>query len=96
MRKYLATLGQRSEGHKKRFALAVSGCFTLLIFGIWTVANFGPEEKGPTLSSDSQGRTLEVSPFESFQGSVASSFDALKGSFSELKSGFNSINQYVR
>jgi len=87
MRKYLSTLHKRSDGHKRRFALAVSGCFTLLIFGVWTAANFGPEEKG---------RTLEVSPFESFQGSVASSLEALKNSFSELKSGFNSINQYVR
>ncbi len=41
MRKYLATLPNRSDAHKKRFAFLFSSSFTALMFIVWAVANFG-------------------------------------------------------
>ncbi len=77
MKKYLATLHQRSHHHKKRFALLVSGGFTLLIFSIWSLANFGI--KGPTLEAN------EVSPLESLASLVLRGFDSIAESVDELR-----------
>ncbi|MEK7175863.1 MAG: hypothetical protein AAB695_00620 [Patescibacteria group bacterium] len=64
MRKYLATLHKRPPHHKKRFALLTSGAFTLLIFAIWVLVNFGQGEATPAAAE----KSLEVvSPLESIK-----------------------------
>lgn len=91
MRHYLATLHTRSHRHKKNFAMAVSGGITLMIFGFWTLANFG---QGGILANraDESAKPKEVSPLESLRESMAASFEGLKDNFSELKSGFGSVD----
>ena len=94
MRKYLSTLHQRSDNHKRRFALLSSGIVTLFIFGVWSLVNFGTT--GGTLAenqidTNSSGQEeSQVSPFQSFRDSVASSFEAFRGSFTNIRSSLNS------
>ncbi|MEK7227438.1 MAG: hypothetical protein AAB641_00925 [Patescibacteria group bacterium] len=71
MRKYLATLHKRPPHHKKRFALLTSGAFTLLIFAVWALVNFGEGDETPAAAE----KSLEViNPLES-----------LKNNFSDLR-----------
>ncbi|MBI2086734.1 MAG: hypothetical protein HYT69_00985 [Candidatus Zambryskibacteria bacterium] len=93
MRKYLATLHRRPVHHKKRFALLVSGGFTLFIFAIWSAVNF-PPGTDPVKSPISDHGAREVSPLESLRSGVATSLTALKESFEELKNGV--LNTYVQ
>lgn len=68
MKRYLSQIHTKPEAHKKRFALLVSGGFTLLIFAIWSVVMFGGEAQvakeaaGPVnLAAVSQSG---ITPFE--------------------------------
>lgn len=89
MRRYLATLHTRSDDHKKRFALATSGGFTLLIFAIWMTVNYGGE---PVVADARQAEVKEVSPLESFSSSVGTAWEGLKQSFGGLSEGFGDVN----
>ena len=40
IKKYLTTLHERPHAHRKRFALAVAGGFTLIVFAIWSSVTF--------------------------------------------------------
>ena len=86
MRKYLSTLHRQPPHHKKRFALLASSTITLFIFGVWSLATFGVSEEIIII----EGR--EVSPFQSFRISLATSFEAFKSGFGELKSGFETVD----
>ena len=88
MRKYLATLHTKPDHHKKRFAFLASATITLFIFAVWSLVNFGT--KSEVVAEET--RETEVSPLESFSASIASSFQAIRDSFMELKGGVN-INQ---
>ena len=88
MRKYLTTLHTRSNRHKKRFALLVSSFFTLFIFGMWSLVNFGTS---PSVVAEKE-KVNEIGPFQSIRANLASSFDALNASFDDLKTGFQSID----
>jgi len=91
MRHYLATLHKRSDGHRKRFSLAVSGGITLTILAFWGMTTFGT---GGMFSSDgvknevAENKLKEVSPFESIKMSLGSSYDAFKESLTGLKGAF--------
>lgn len=92
MRKYLATLHQRSHEHKKRFALLASGGFTLLIFSFWSVATFGT---GGTLAQNNievQRAHEEVGPLESIGSTMSASVGAILENFGLLKSEVNKVN----
>lgn len=86
MRKYLSTLHRQSPHHKKRFALLASSTITLFIFGIWSLATFGVDKNIVSEVSN------EVGPFQSLRLNLASSIVALRDSFEELKSGFQSVD----
>ncbi|MDO8569185.1 MAG: hypothetical protein Q7R89_00105 [bacterium] len=96
MRKYLAELHKKSDHHKKQFAFLASGTITLFIFGVWSLSTFGMNEevivKGDGLSTGSKVAESEVSPFQSFRSNLASSLEALRNNFDELKRGFKTIN----
>lgn len=87
MRKYFSTLHQRSESHRRHFALAVSSIVTLSIFSFWSLATFGT---GGTLAQNdpqptTNNRSMEVSPFESFKNGLAASLEGLSGALSSTK-----------
>ena len=103
MRKYLSTLHQKPDHHKKRFALLASSTVTLFIFGFWALATFGINEQGvlarltsPDTSSDTAEvetrTTQEVTPLESARLSLGSSIEAFKSVFGELKSRFKLLD----
>lgn len=76
MRHYLATLHKRPDHHKKRFALVVSGSFTLLIFAIWILVNFGGPEPTPASANKS---IEESSPIVSLMRGFGTGLQALFG-----------------
>ena len=88
MDRYLENLHKKPDLHKKRFAFLVSSTVTLFIFGIWSLATFGISN----VSKEVVAEKNEVSPFQSLQTSLASSFEALRNSFGELKSSFGGVN----
>ena len=89
MRHYLSTLHQRSDSHKKRFALFTSAGTTLLIFGIWASVNFGGADA--TLAQEKVSE-VEVSPLRSLLGEVGASLGILKSNLNELKQGLEVVN----
>lgn len=92
MRKYLATLHKRPEHHKKRFALLVSGVFTLFIFSIWTLVTFGEGGVLAREKGEKEEASAEVGPFESFKNNVATSVEGIFGNFGKLKDGLETVD----
>lgn len=89
MKKYLAELHTKPPHHKKRFAFAVSGLVTLIIFSFWTLATFGT---GGTLAQNNEVEKAspnEVSPFQSIKMGAAASIEGIKSTFSGLKNGLS-------
>ncbi|OHA91862.1 MAG: hypothetical protein A2665_01825 [Candidatus Zambryskibacteria bacterium RIFCSPHIGHO2_01_FULL_46_30] len=85
MRRYLAKLQKKPDHHKKQFAFLASLTITLFIFGIWSLATFGVNTR--IIAEEN-----EVSPFQSLGTNLASSLEALKGSFGVLKSGLKTVD----
>ena len=85
MRRYLAKLQKKPDHHKKQFAFLASLTITLFIFGIWSLTTFGVNTRIATEEN-------EVSPFQSLGTNLASSLEALKGSFGALKSGLKTVD----
>ena len=85
MRRYLAKLQKKPDHHKKQFAFLASTTITLFIFGIWSLATFGVNTR--IIAEEN-----EVSPFQSLGTNLASSLEALKGSFGALKSGLKTVD----
>ena len=84
MRKYLSTLHQKPERHKKRFAFLVSGGFTLAIFSLWSLTTFGT---GGTLAQNSvevERAHPEISPLESLKSNLADSLQGLTDAFTAV------------
>lgn len=100
MKKYLATLHQRSPHHKRHFALLTASVITLFIFGVWSLVTFGTISGGIIAESESvfqaSGSTnVEISPFQSLRMNLASLFGALKNNFEELKTGLEAVDLEV-
>jgi len=81
MKAYLNDLPNKSVEHKKRFALLVSGGFTLLIFAVWSFVHFGPE---PEVVTETEGPvtlaaavTAEVSPFANLANGIGDAWSSL-------------------
>lgn len=81
MKKYLSEIHKKPEAHKKRFALAVSGGFTLLMLMTWSVVSFGGE---PELARDTTGTVnlaaasqSGVSPFENVLDGIIDTWGSL-------------------
>ena len=90
MRDYLATLHQRPDHHKRRFALLTSGVITLTIFGVWSLVTFGGGQT--TLAEVPVAHTAEISPFQSLWSEVAGSFGSLRHNLDNLKQGLEVVN----
>lgn len=90
MRRYLANMHKRPDSHKKNFALAVSGGFTLIIFAFWTFFTFG---EGATLAKEETKKPAnEVSPLSSLSLTVASTWDEISGLWGNIKSSFGTTD----
>lgn len=97
MRKYLTKLHSKPDHHKRRFAFLASSTVTLFIFGVWSLSTFGIDggkvaENDNALAVSSGTESSEIGPLESFRMNVAASLEALRYSFGELKSGFESVD----
>jgi len=97
MKKYLATLHQKSPHHKRHFALLTASVITLSIFGIWSLVTFGTISGGIIAESEntlqaSASTDLEISPFQSLRMNLASIIGALKNNFEELKTGLEAVD----
>jgi len=78
MRKYLSTIHHRSPSHKKLFAFIVSGSFTLIIFGVWSLVTFGRNSQ-TIAEAPKRGGTLEATlPIQEIKTGVANSFEAVR------------------
>ena len=95
MEKYLTKLYQKPDHHKKQFAFLASGTITLLIFGFWSLTTFGINNE----SNDNEANVAaapetveEVGPLQSFKTSLASSWEAIRDNFVELKSGIDQVD----
>lgn len=86
MRTYLASLPDKSDKHKKRFAFAVSGGVTLMIFSFWSLSTFGVAEKRP-IAREAE----ETSPFETVESNLATPWEAIKSQFSNLGESLESL-----
>jgi len=85
MRRYIATLHKKPEHHKKRFALLVSGGFTLFVFAIWTLVMFGSDGTLAKNNAPVLRAHREVSPIESMWENLSSSIEGLREAFGGLK-----------
>jgi hypothetical protein len=94
MRQYLATLHERSDHHKKRFAFVASASFTLAIFAVWSFVNFGlpgqalPDTQNKVVAQDKK----ESSSFEPLKNGVAAAFKAIGGTVDEAKQGLEQVD----
>jgi cell shape-determining protein MreC len=86
MRKYLKTIYQRSEQHKRRFALVTSGLITLFIFSLWSMVAFSnmPNFEDKT-NDEAQVISTGVSPFESIWSDVSGTVGDIKNQLTDLK-----------
>ena len=94
MRRYLATLHEKPDHHKKRFALLVSGGFTLILFIGWTVVRFGAPglqiSKAPDVKI--QNKTEEVTPIGTLKATVKDGWDSITSQFGEIKETTKSLD----
>jgi len=98
----LKTIHTRSTEHKRRFAFVVSASLTLLIFGVWSFVTFPTfKDSGIVVNQnkiilnadDSIASKQNVAPFDNLKSGLASSFQALKGQFVNLKEGVEKIEE---
>lgn len=93
MRKYLSTLHTRTDSHKKRFAFAVSGTLTLIMFTLWTLATFGTggvlAQKEAEMVKKEVAR--EVSPFSSLKNGVAAGWAGFRETFNGLRGSVEGV-----
>jgi hypothetical protein len=95
MRKYLATLHQKPEHHKKRFALLVSGTTTLFIFTIWCVAKFGTFGTTSVIATTPSQKDTSIeamSPIQSIRASASEALSALGTELEKAKAGLESVD----
>jgi hypothetical protein len=92
MRKYLATLHKKPDHHKKRFALLVSGSFTMFIFVTWSLVNYGLPTQERVATVQEPQKVAEVTPFSALGDGLATAFKALRGGFGELKEGIQQVD----
>lgn len=96
MKRYLAELQKKPDRYKKRFAFLVSGVVTLFIFGSWSLAVFGTSGSKIADSENagiaSAKTNKEISPFQSVRINLATSFEAIRNSFGELKTSLETLD----
>ena len=93
MRRYISTIHTRSDAHKKRFALGVSGLVTLMIFGVWSVFTFDMF-KGSVIAEieGNQNTASAIEPLENVSNGLGESFKVLKDQFNTMKGSIKSVD----
>jgi len=93
---YLSELHRKPDRHKKRFALLASGTITLIIFGVWSMVNFGTGLGVTADSRQSSGAEVAessgISPFESLRLNLAASIEGLRSNLKGLKAGLDALD----
>ncbi|KKQ83302.1 MAG: hypothetical protein UT07_C0006G0010 [Parcubacteria group bacterium GW2011_GWB1_38_8] len=95
MRRYLATLHNKPESHKKRFAFISASVVTLFIIGIWSLTIFGVEEELSYNTRFNDAKKQEVSPFQSLRMNLGTSFESLKGDFQGVIDDLDSLESKI-
>lgn len=88
----------RPERHQKQFAFLVSGLFTLLVFTVWTLANFGgsvqtiAQTESDYVAPAKEDLTASAaSPLEGLMTNLRESWSGVKSGLNEAKQGLESI-----
>jgi len=103
MKRYLQTIHQRSEAHKKRFALVVAGSITVIIFLIWSFVSFNNattvastdntnDNNLAAVDTSTSADQTAVTPFEDLMSGISSAIDGLKQSFGQVKQAAQNVN----
>ena len=92
MENYLYRLSQKSDHHKKRFALGVSGCFTAIIFLIWSFVNFGGAATVVAENVPNSNAKEAISPFENIGKGFASAWTAIKYQLEDTGNTIEKVN----
>lgn len=91
MKRYIENLKEKPDHHKQRFALVVSGIFTLAIFGVWSFVTFHKTPEVPVAVLEQ--KVYEPSPFSSLRTTFASAFESIRGNVDGLKNVLNTNGQ---
>lgn len=92
MKKYISEIHTKSPAHKKRFALAVSGGITLIIFGVWSFVKFSDMSNSKVVAENQIAPAAEIAPVDNLRTGIANSFNALKDSINGVKDAVKSVN----
>ncbi len=90
MRQYISTLHKKPDHIKRRFAFLVSASFTLSIFTIWSLVNFGLPSKSEIAAKKNN------SSEESLLGGMALALKAISGTLNETKQGLEQVDTSER
>lgn len=91
MEEYLHKLRAKPVHHKKYFALGVSGCFTAIVFLVWSFVNFGGA--GAVVAKNIPDEKVRaISPFENVGKGFANAWSSIKNQFDETSSSLDSVD----
>ena len=91
MRRYIENMKEKPDHHKQRFALLISGVFTLAIFGVWSFVAFHKSPEVPVRVVEQ--KVYEPSPLSSLRTTFASAFEAIRGNVDNLRNTLDSHGQ---
>jgi hypothetical protein len=88
MHRYFETLHEKSDTHKKRFALVVAGSISLFIFTIWSFVNFG---SGATLAQDESQERRENYQGSDLSNGFSAAWKSLRSNYGEVEYGLEQV-----
>ena len=93
MKTYIKTLKDKPHHHQNRFALLVSGGFTLIIFTVWSMVMFNSPNKIPLAVDTETDSQYEEGPTSALRATFANSFEAIRANVASLKTVLNNDDQ---
>ena len=85
MKRYIETLKEKPENHRKKFACAVSGLLTLFIFAIWSLVTFGGVSSDQVVRDGGADGVIELTETDSVRSNTANAIYAVKNNFANIK-----------
>jgi hypothetical protein len=98
MQKYIESLKDRPDHHKRRIAFTASATITAIIFILWVTVIFPSNTRTLALQSEKQAPVGE-SPINTLQKGVAQAYEGIKSIWSSGNDSIQSANleeQYKR
>jgi len=91
MKTYIKDLHKKPLHHKKRFALLVSGIFTLTIFTFWSLATFSALSRTQVVATEKPADN-GPGPLTYLGSNVASTYESFRNEWSKLTEIVNSVD----